>query len=362
MDNGQATSGVRQHVDVNSLERYIKQAGLPIDLPISLKQFKQGQSNPTYLITDCSGKKYVLRKKPPGTLISKKAHAIEREYNVLNKLKADGVVPVPNVFSLCEDTSVLDTPFYIMEFLSGRIFVNIRLLGLSMQERVNIWFSAIETLASLHKVNLKKAQLESHGKAGDYYPRQLSVLLKISEMQSRAANVEKLYRFEEIKKIFNENPIPDEVTLVHGDYKIDNLVFAQDSSKVLGILDWELSTIGHPLFDLSNLLQPFYTTGLPVTDNPACLAFLPLENDPGLPENFVETLLQKYCELTGRPYPIPKWKTCVAFSFFRVSVIAQGVAARAARGQASSQNADGLLSFAALSKTMFKFLPRNPKI
>lgn len=359
---GQDTSEVRHLIDVPKLESFFSDKKIDIFPPISLRQFKAGQSNPTYLITDGKKKKYVLRKKPPGKLISKKAHAVEREYNVLNKLKRYSQVAVPEVYLLCEDVSILGTPFYIMEFISGRIFTDVRFPELNNQEKIEIWMASIDSLSKLHRVDFEKAQLQDHGKKGDFYTRQLENLLKLSELQAKTPKVDRIYRVDEIYRLFISRPVKDEVAIIHGDYKIDNMVFSNDSNEVIGILDWELSTIGHPLFDLSNLLQPFYTKGLPISNHPAFSAFYPLTEDKSLPENFIEILLRRYCSLTNRPYPIPNWDVCMAFSFFRLAVISQGVAARAARGQASSQHANTFPSSRSFSNLIFDLLTPNSKI
>jgi len=249
-----------------------------------------------------------------------------------------------------------------MEFISGRIFTDVRLSGLESTKKTKIWMTAIETLAQLHKVDIINAQLQAHGKQGGFYTRQLENLLKLSEIQSQTPKVEKLYRIEDLRKIFSSRPIKDEVAIIHGDYKLDNMIFSKDSCKVIGILDWELSTIGHPLFDLSNLLQPFYTKGLPVSEHPAFTAFYPLTDDQTLPENFVEILIKKYCNITSREYPIPNWDMCIAFSFFRLAIISQGVSARASRGQASSQNAANFPSSSSFVNLIFKFLSPKPNL
>ncbi|KAI8147441.1 kinase-like domain-containing protein [Fennellomyces sp. T-0311] len=339
-DLGQSTSGIRKGHELNAaaLEDYLVKNVPGFTRPLEISQFKLGQSNPTYMLKDGKKQRYVMRKKPPGQLLSKTAHAVEREFRVLDALGRSSDVPVPKVYALCEDTSVLGTPFYIMEFLEGRIFSDVRMLGMPYEERKKCWYSAVETLAKLHKVDYVKVGLKGYGKDAGFYNRQMVSFAKISKTQGAVKDedtgelVGDIPRIDELFAWFKRNQVADQATIVHGDYKIDNMIFHPTEPRVIGVLDWELSTIGHPLSDLSNLLFPFY---LP-SDVPSITGFKGVKE---LPIPGADELMQVYCTTIGRPYPIDRWMFCVAFSAFRLAVIFQGIAARAARKQASSAQA-----------------------
>ncbi|KAF9972261.1 hypothetical protein BGZ73_004646 [Actinomortierella ambigua] len=343
-EHGQSTTEVRSgyQLDPTKLEPYLAERIPDLACPIKVTQFKLGQSNPTYLLTDANGIKYVLRKKPAGSLLSSTAHAVEREYRILKALGDTSDVPVPKVYTLCEDTSLIGTPFYVMEFLQGRIFSDIRLLKLPVEERRQCWLSAVDTLAKLHKVNYIEAGLEGYGRPAGFYPRQISSLTKVATAQAAAKDkdgqaVGPVPDIEKMTAWFKKNEIADATSIVHGDYKIDNLVFHPTEPRVIGILDWELSTIGHPLSDLANLVNPFYVPAMDATTS--ALGGLRGIPEKELPIPPVNVLLERYCEQTQQPFPIPNWMFCIAFSFFRLSVILHGIKARVARGQASSAEA-----------------------
>lgn len=288
-----------------------------------------------------------MRKKPPGTLISNTAHAVEREYRIIHALGTMTDVPVPKVYVLCEDKQVIGTPFYVMEFLKGRIYEDCRMLSLPFEERKQLWYSAVETLAKLHRVDFKAIGLADYGRNSGFYDRQMKSLGKVSHMQAAVKDettgqeVGPLPRIDEMFAWFKRNQVKDQATIVHGDFKIDNMIFHPTEPRVIGVLDWELSTIGHPLSDLSNLLQPFYVPASHGSDDGnrvvGMLGFK--DSKEPLPIPGADELLQHYCHILGSPYPIPQWKFAVAFSFFRLAVILQGIAARVARKQASSAQA-----------------------
>ncbi|KAI8374484.1 kinase-like domain-containing protein [Radiomyces spectabilis] len=350
-DHGQSTSDVRSghELDVAKLEAYLGEHVPGFNRPLHISQFKLGQSNPTYLLKDGNQQQYVLRKKPPGQLLSSTAHAVEREYRILRALGTHSDVPVPHVYTLCEDTSIIGTPFYVMEFLAGRIFADVRMLQLPFEERRQCWFSAVETLAKLHRVDFAAIGLENYGRNSGFYDRQMRSLSKVSQAQAETKDNETgdkvgpIPRLEEMFAWFKRNQVKDQATIVHGDFKIDNLIFHPTEPRVIGVLDWELSTIGHPLSDLSNLLQPFY---IPPSQELAGFKGIKKEDLP-IPD--AQDLMQAYCLCLGTTYPIDRWNFAVAFSFFRVSVILQGIAARVARKQASSAEAK---SYAARFKPM----------
>ncbi|KAL7927586.1 APH domain-containing protein [Trichoderma austrokoningii] len=330
---------VRQPIDEAALGKFLEQ-----NVPIIKTPFGFGQSNPTYQITDAAGKRYVLRKKPPGKLISKTAHKVEREYRALHALEATDVA-VPKTYCLCEDDAVIGTPFYIMEFLDGRIFEDFLMPGVeSAAERTALWKEAIQTLARLHAVDVHKVGLDKFGKAAGFYSRQTQTWATICISQSRAVDVEtrepvgQLPHFDELVGFFrNERLQPkDRATLVHGDYKIDNLVFHKTEPRVIGILDWEMSTIGHPLSDICNFITQFYLARAPGTSASGNSAgFLPGKT-PGLPQP--DQILQWYAEIAGYA-PGPELGWGAAFNIFKLAGVCQGIAARVAARQASSAKA-----------------------
>ncbi|KAI8914904.1 kinase-like domain-containing protein [Powellomyces hirtus] len=342
-DNGQSTSAVREgmQLDVDKLLAYLgahMPSSAPLVEPVVVKQFEHGQSNPTYFLQDAAGNRYVLRKKPPGALLSATAHAVEREFRILNALGRHSNVPVPAVYALCEDKEVLGTPFYVMQFLEGRIFTD-NLLRSVQGDRKAYYYSIIDTIAKLHKAPYKEIGLSSYGKPGNFYPRQLARLTQVSASQAAVTDsagvpVGALYNLPASSAWFTANLPADEVSLCHGDFKLDNVVFHNHDPRVIGVLDWELSTVGHPLSDLANLLLPWYT---PPGNFGADLSLMNEKRPLPVPE--AEDMLKVYCEKVGRPYPIPGWNFCVAFAFFRLAVITQGVAARMKRKQASSAKA-----------------------
>ncbi|KAI8945545.1 kinase-like domain-containing protein [Xylaria longipes] len=333
---------VRQQIDVKALEQYLSQHVPEIKAPLEVKQFGFGQSNPTYQLTSADKKRYVMRKKPPGKLLSKAAHKVEREYRVIAALGPTDV-PVPKAYYLCEDTSVVGTPFYVMEFLDGRIFEDLSIPNVSAEERTNLWRAAVQTLARFHSVDFKKVGLESFGKSDGFYDRQLATWKQICTAQSKAVDIDtkepvgQIPHFDEILQFFADKDLQPRhrATLVHGDYKLDNMVFHRTESRVIGILDWEMSTVGHPLSDLGNLLMPFYTHKVTSSYNHTANAFLPGAT-PGLPTP--DIVLGWYKEAAGWD-PRPEYHWALAFAVFRISAISQGIAARFATRQASSAEA-----------------------
>ncbi|KAK5142269.1 hypothetical protein LTR04_002285 [Oleoguttula sp. CCFEE 6159] len=335
---------VRQKIDVASLERYIDSDVPDLKTPIDVKQFGYGQSNPTYLLTDANKHKYVMRKKPPGALLSKTAHKVDREYRVLHALENTDV-PVPKTYCLCEDDSVVGTPFYIMEFLDGRIFEDPALPEVSAEERTEMWHDAIRTIAKLHRVPPESVNMSSFGKPAGFYNRQLATFKTISEAQAKAVDVEtkepvgQIPHYDDMVAFFGDPKTQpkDRSGFVHGDYKIDNVVFHKTEPRVIGILDWEMSTIGHPLSDLVNLLTPFTTalSPLAVSIGRGSEAFLP-GGTPGLPTR--DQCVSWYRDVAGwDPTPDLTWGE--AFGIYRGSIIMQGIAARYALRQASSEKA-----------------------
>jgi len=286
-----------------------------------------------------------MRKKPPGQLLSKTAHKVDREYRIIHALEQTDV-PIPKAYCLCEDDSVIGTAFYIMEFLDGRIFEDPALPDVSSQHRYEMWKSAVTTLAKFHRVDPKSVGLEKFGKPSGFYDRQIATFATISEAQAKAEDkdtgtpVGQIPHYQDMVAFFSDKSTQpkDRGTFVHGDYKIDNVVFHKTEPKVIGILDWEMSTIGHPLSDLGNLLMPFTTASSAKARavgraNPA---FVPGAT-PGLPSK--AECLSWYQEVNGTNYPQKEVTWGDAFNIYRGSVIMQGIAARYARRQASSEKA-----------------------
>ena len=282
----------------------------------------------------------MLRKKPPGKLLNPTAHAVEREYRILAALSPTPV-PVPKAIVLCEDASVVGTPFYVMEFVAGRIFSNPSIPGVSAADRRAMWESALTTLALLHHTDFRSIGLEGYGKPSGFYARQIRTLSTVSAAQSAARDfdtgttVGPIPGFDKNMEYFSRTLPQDRTVIIHGDYKIDNLIFHAVEPRVVGILDWELSTLGHPLSDLCNLLSPFLFAANPDT-SPLRDAtdFLPGAT-PGLPTR--DEAVRAYERAVGWTVHGQNWG--LAFMLCRNSVIAQGVAARLARRQASSENA-----------------------
>ncbi|KAF5357314.1 hypothetical protein D9758_005906 [Tetrapyrgos nigripes] len=353
---------VRANIDVHKLEIYLKSHLPKLKLPLDVKQFKFGQSNPTYFVTDSNNVRYVLRKKPAGALLSKTAHQVEREYTILAalhkhncnpKTKPGDRVPVPEPYLLCEDTSVIGTAFYVMEFLEGRIFQDVRVPELQGNDRAEVFLAAVQALTALSRVNPFDIGLGSFGPNSPYFPRQLKAFSKIAEAQSVTTDVDTGERVMQIPyydemRTWYATHLPDEnkyggLRIVHGDYKLDNMIFHPTENRVIGILDWELCTLGSPLADFANLTQPWSidpANPLLANDTLYGSSYRAFKNQPPGPEVPVtlDVLETEYCRRMGYEYPIKDMGFVRSWMLFRGSIILQGIAARAARRQASSEN------------------------
>jgi len=297
--------------------------------PLTVKQFAGGQSNPTYRL-DTPTASYVLRRKPPGQLV-RSAHAVDREFRVIQALY-DTEFPVPKVYALCEDDSVLGTTFYIMECVDGRIFWNFQMPELSPRERGAALMSMIDNLAKLHMLDYKSLGLEDFGRPGNYFSRQISLWTKQFEHSPAVGlpNVDNL-----IAWLPSAIPEDDAVSLVHGDYSIHNLLFHPTKPKLEAALDWELSTIGHPLADLFYSAMPYYS---PDPTGTSERSFLNLDCvQHGIPT--LDQYLQAYCEHTGR-VSIKNPSFYKAFTLFRIAGILHGIVGRIEGGTANDPNAD----------------------
>ncbi|HEY9066932.1 MAG TPA: phosphotransferase [Burkholderiaceae bacterium] len=325
-----------QHAfDIAALQSYLE-ARLPgFRGPLAVEQFKGGQSNPTYkLVTP--GAAYVMRSKPgPVAKLLPSAHAIEREYAVMAALHGTDV-PVPRMLLLCDDESVIGRAFYVMTFVEGRVLWDQSLPGLANAERAAIYDEMNRVIAALHSVDVKAAGLESYGKPGNYFERQIGRWTK-QYQASITQPIEAMDRLIDWLPAHIPASARDEsqVSVVHGDYRLDNLVFHASEPRVVAVLDWELSTLGHPLADFSYHcmswhIPPGSFRGLGGVD----IAGL------GIPDE--KTYVRRYCERTGRPDPdavMRDWNFYLAYNMFRLAGILQGIAKRVEMGTASSAQA-----------------------
>jgi aminoglycoside phosphotransferase (APT) family kinase protein len=315
--------------DVEQLERWLRNCVPDFAGPMTVEQFRGGQSNPTYkLVTP--GRSYVLRRKPPGKLLPG-AHAVDREYRVISALEATGF-PVARVFGLCTDEEVIGTPFYVMEMVEGRIFWEAHLPEVSAAERP-LYFEAMNrTIARLHKIDPDEVGLGDYGKPGNYFERQIGRWSKQYLGDVEAGRVPAMDRLVEWLPANIPEGGEDETRIIHGDFRCDNMIFHPTEPRVLAVLDWELSTLGHPLADFSYHLMVYrmpaeLSTGLSWLD----LAALNIPSEA----DYVDA----YCRRTGRD-GIPNLDFYMAFNLFRLAAIVHGIKGRLARGTAASAHAD----------------------
>ncbi|XP_055002585.1 acyl-CoA dehydrogenase family member 10 [Sorex araneus] len=316
-------------IPTESLEKYLRdRLGLRATGSLELLQFDHGQSNPTYYV-GLTGQQLVLRKKPPGTLLSS-AHAVEREFRIMKALSSTGV-PVPKVLDLCTDSSVIGTPFYVMEYCPGLVYKDPALPGLQRSQREAVYTAMIRVLCQIHSVDLKAAGLEDYGKHGDYIARQVQTWTK-QYLASETGPIPAMERL--IEWLPSHIPRQQATTVVHGDFRLDNLLFHPEKPEVLAVVDWELSTLGDPLVDVASSCLAYYLpSGLPLLQG-LCDCDL---HQLGIPS--VEQLLRMYCVHRGIP-AVESWNFYLAFSFFRLAAILQGVYRRSLTGQASAVNAE----------------------
>jgi len=295
--------------------------------PMSVLQFSGGQSNPTFHISTAE-KAVVLRKKPPGKLLPS-AHAVDREYRILNALLDSGVA-VPRVLHFCDNDAVIGTPFYVMEYLPGRILRDPLLPDMDSVERKAIYDAMNDTLARLHNLDWKAIGLEDYGKPDNYIARQVALWSRQYEA-SRTGDVPAM---DQLMNWLPENiPADDSTSIVHGDFRLENLMFDAEEPKVIAVLDWELSTLGHPLGDLAFNCMTYHLS----SDNKLARGFVGTDIVPlAIPSE--EDYVSVYCERTGRA-GIDDWTFFMAFSLFRTAAIQHGIYARALKGNASSETA-----------------------
>lgn len=396
---------IRSPFDFNGLESLLKNLdgnsngislganGMPnFQQPFDYKQFKFGQSNPTYMITDASGKQFVLRRKPlpNNKLVSKSAHAIEREFfmlfgiNVCNKDAAPHrIVPVPEVYLLCEDESHIGFVFYLMEYIDGRQIKNPSMPGMNQQDSLAHWQAIMQTITAIHSIDANKLvrclpakhfpqfQPEKLAKplTSSYFQRQIRTLSAVAAGQSKV--VKPIPHFEKLCQWLLENAPKDplKLTLIHGDFKIDNVLFYPNEPKIAAVLDWELCTFGHPSFDLANFLQPFQ---LPNQLNQ--LLYKPDKTDMGIEKpgslDSVYDKLALYQKNLGYNWndedpknnPVDLWNVGFVFGLVRLCVISQGIAMRVAKGNASSGEASGYANlYPYLAKLAVETIEKPPE-
>ena len=289
--------------------------------PLEVRQFKGGQSNPTYQLVTPS-KTYVMRRKPPGKLLPS-AHAVDREFRVISALYPTGF-PVPRPFALCEDDEVVGTTFYVMDFIEGRVLWDQSLPAYAPPERRAIHMAALKTLADLHNTDYRAVGLEGFGREGNYMLRQIARWTK----QYKASETQHLDSMERLIEWLPRTVPPDEqTTIVHADYRLDNMIMHQTEPRVVAVLDWELATLGNPLADFSYVLMNWVN---------GAISQIPDLEAWGIPT--MREYIDEYCRLTGRS-GLPELDWYFAYNAFRLAGICQGIVGRVRDGTANSPQA-----------------------
>jgi aminoglycoside phosphotransferase (APT) family kinase protein len=326
LNSGTKPVDERHRIDEAKLETWLKANVEGYEGPLEVRQFKGGQSNPTYqLVTP--GRKYVLRRKPPGKLLPS-AHAVDREFKVISGLNKVNF-PVAKAYALCEDESVLGTMFYVMDNVEGRILWDLTLPGCEPAERRAIYEAKIATLAQLHNVDYVAIGLGDYGRPGNYFARQIDRWTK----QYKASETQSIPSMDRLMEwLPSTTPSDDQTSIVHGDYRLDNMILHPTEPKVVAVLDWELSTLGNPLADFSYLLMHWVMPG----GERASLAGIQDFKAWGIPT--VEEAVEQYCKLTGRD-GLPELNWYFAYNMFRLAGICQGIVGRVRDGTAASAHA-----------------------
>ena len=311
----------RHRIDDVRLDAWMRENVEGYQGPLTVLQFKGGQSNPTYRLNTPT-KSYVMRRKPFGKLLPS-AHAVDREFKVIAALHAQGF-PVARAYALCMDDTVIGAAFYIMSMEEGRVFWNPTLPGLEPKERQTVFTSKIETLAKLHSYDPEKIGLGDFGKPGNYFARQVDRWTE----QYRASETDLIPEMEKLIEWLPKTvPTQKRVSIVHGDYRIDNMIFHPTQPNVIAVLDWELSTLGDPMADFAYLLMQWVMPGLDGADFKAL-------NIPSMEE--AEAI---YCKAAGVP-PIENLNWYFSYNLFRLAGLLQGIAKRIQDGTASNAKAD----------------------
>ena len=317
----------RQRFDEARLAQFLRERVVGFSGPLQVEQFRGGQSNPTFRLS-AGGKRYVMRSKPgPAAKLLPSAHAVDREFRVISAL-ANAGFPVPGTYALCEDESVIGRAFYIMDCVEGRVLWEQSLPGMTPGERASIYDEMNRVIALLHAVDYTAIGLATYGKPGNYFARQIGRWSK----QYQASETEKMEAMDRLIAWLPDHiPEGEETSVVHGDYRMDNMIFHPREPKILAILDWELSTLGHPLADFSYHcmswhIPPGQFRGIAGLDLAAL--GIPSESD----------YIAAYCRRTGRSR-IDNWDFYLAYNLFRLAAILQGVMKRALDGTAASAQA-----------------------
>ena len=320
----QMSDDFRHSFDRDALSDYLSAHVAGFNGLDAITRFTGGQSNPTYKITS-GGRDYVMRAKPPGTLL-KSAHAVDREYRVMRAL-ADTCVPVPKMYHLSEDNSPLGTQFFVMEMVDGTVHWDPGLPGFSQQSRAAAYGSLNATLADLHDIDPASIGLSDYGRPGNYFERQLTRW----SQQYRASESAHLPQVDQLIGWLERNMVGDDgaISIVHGDYRLDNVMLAQDAPCVVAVLDWELSTLGHPMADLA-----YQCMGLRLPNQGTARGLAGIDRAPlGIPSE--QDYVAAYCQRRRLERP-ENWPFYLSLSYFRLLAILQGVVARAAAGNASN--------------------------
>ncbi|MEP7351134.1 MAG: phosphotransferase family protein [Sphingorhabdus sp.] len=323
---GEVRSG--SEFDESRLERYLTASIKDFAGPLAVKQFGGGQSNPTYLLSTPSGR-YVMRRRPPGILL-KSAHAVDREFRITKALHGVGF-PVPRPLCLCEDLDVIGTMFYVMEHVEGRVFWDSRMPDLSPKERAAIYDSANATLARLHAIDYTAIGLEDYGRPGNYFARQISRW----SQQYQQSQTREITAMDKLI-VWLPTALPEDdgrSSIIHGDYSFHNMIIHPTEPRVVAVIDWELSTIGHPLGDLTYHCMEWYRPE--GVDDRGTLRGADLA-EIGIPT--IEDYVARYCERTGLSLnaDLGFYR---AFNLFRVAAILQGMAGRIRDGISTDGNA-----------------------
>jgi aminoglycoside phosphotransferase (APT) family kinase protein len=332
IDRQQAFSGTKEvagalALDAGRLEAYLAQHVKGFSGPLTVKQFKGGQSNPTYLL-QTPARSYVLRRKPPGKLLPS-AHAVDREYQVISALSAQKF-PVAEPVLYCADENVAGTAFYVMGFVDGRVFWEPQMPGSDAAERTAVYDAMNATIARLHSFNPAKIGLGDFGRGESYVARQVERWSK----QYRASETKKIGEMEKlIDWLPHHIPAGGAVRLVHGDYRLDNLIVARDAPSILAVLDWELSTLGDPLADFSYHLMAWH---MPHSESAAGTASLVGHDLAALGIPSMSAYVDLYVARTGLD-PRPALPVYLAYNFFRIAAILQGIIGRVRDGTATSE-------------------------
>jgi aminoglycoside phosphotransferase (APT) family kinase protein len=329
IEDNTGTMPVRDSVriDAQSLSAWMTEHVEGFEGPLTVEEFKGGQSNPTYkLVTP--RRNFVLRRKPPGRLL-RGAHAVEREARVMAALSTTDF-PVPRIYALCEDDDVIGTAFFVMDMVEGRIFWDATFSDVPREERRDYFDAMNATLARLHAIDPAAIGLSDYGRSGSYLERQIAIWSRQyleDKDAGRDPNMDRL-----VEWLPANVPDRDETAIVHGDFRCDNLIFHPEEPRILAVLDWELSTLGHPLSDFAYHAMMYRMPASIATG----LAGLDLEA-LGLPSE--DEYIDSYCRRAGRT-DIPNYDFYVAFNFFRLAAILHGIKGRAARGNAASRQAE----------------------